>query len=69
MKTLNMGFLALLRNKVTCLELERRYREAADCRSLLKQAELAVLHPDKILPAALAALDLQVRRSLGIRPE
>jgi len=69
MKTINTGFLGLLRSRVTTLELERRYQEAAACRSLLRQAERAVLKPEQMLPDALKLLDLEIRKILGIRPE
>lgn len=70
MKTINTGFLALLRNKTQMLEADPfRVPEAKYCRGLLNRAERAVMFPDKILPADLAELDYQVRRCLGIRPE
>ena len=69
MKTINMGFLALLRTQVDLLELKGWRQKAAHCRSLLKRAELAVLRPEKMLPDAIKLLDSEIRAFLGIRPE
>lgn len=69
MKTINTGFLALLRNKTQMLELDPfRVPEAKYCRDLLNRAERAVMHPDRIALGDLEQLDSQVRRCLGIRP-
>lgn len=68
MKTLNTGFLALLRNKTQMLESDpSRAPEAKYCRDLLKRAERAVMYPDQIGQGDLEQLDSQVKRCLGIR--
>lgn len=69
MKTINTGFLALLRSQIEILELKGWRQKAAHCRSLLKRAERAVLRPEEMLPEGLKLLDSEIRAFLGIRPE